>query len=223
MSSDFNPIAAEFRDIFIDLGTRHLSVLALPQERSGGFSDTDAEDDLIAGGAFYPDIEGETCHFDLFIRCFDETLSGRFHNAASRAGALIPNRVREVIYELWPSTAFAWWMSAVWHFATIEPDVSLGWSADRPEVCGRPYIRWDDPIASALSTLEAASLVGPGPQHVVTTGEWSVPMSKTEFARRILKKPDARSRDIRAIFGGFEKRHVGPNTWTELRRPRIRR
>jgi hypothetical protein len=45
MSSDFDPIAAEFRDIFIDLGTRHLSVLALPQDPWGGDFDLDSHVD----------------------------------------------------------------------------------------------------------------------------------------------------------------------------------
>jgi hypothetical protein len=105
-------------------------------------------------------------------------------------------------------------MSAAWGFGTIEPEVSLPYSPESGE-CTDLGVVWDDPIASSLSTLEAAGLVGPFPEQLsLTVGEWSVPMSKTEFARRILKNPDARARDVNPIFDSFEKRQVGPNTWT---------
>jgi hypothetical protein len=74
---------------------------------------------------------------------------------------------------------------------------------------------WDDPIAASLSAIEALGLLETKEHEGVRVdGEWSVPMSKTEFARRILLKRDARARDVKAIFDDYVKNSVGPNTWT---------
>ena len=215
MSSDFESIATEFRDIFVDPEGHSLGIRAIPpDDPSDPEPDPFTAPNWVYGGRFYPEMDGEMRTLDLYVVGPHATIAGRFHKAGAQAGAMIPNRIRDAIYDLWPTTAFAWWMSAVWKFSTIEPEISLPWSPERPEECGGLYIRWDDPIASFLSTLEAANLIGPGPQHVMATGEWSVPMSRTEFARRILEKPTARPRDVELIFDQYDKTQIGSNTWT---------
>jgi hypothetical protein len=211
MSSDFDSIVTELRDIFLDLRESGIEVRGFKEDEDGLDSP-----DWIPGGRIDPDLyDLPRERIDLFVISADRKIAERFHKIASRAGALIPNRIRDAVYSMSPTTAFAWWMAAVFQFSTLEPEVSPGWSEERPQECGDFGIYWEDPIASSLSAIEAAGLVAPSPEKTaLLIGEWSVPMSKTEFARRILQKTDARARDVDPIFDSFEKRKVGPNTWT---------
>lgn len=207
-TSPFDLIVAEFREILIALGEHDLSVRGALARNFDEYT----KSEWVWGGRIRPEIDGELHHLELYIAGLDQNIAKRFHQTAARAGALIPNRIRDAVNDLCPTTAFAWWMAAAWEFSTIEPDVS-----PLPEdecKCGGPLVYWDDPISASLSAIEAAGLVGPDPAKLTTLqGEWSRPMSKTEFARRVLQKHDARARDVSPIWGHFDKHQSAPNTW----------
>ena len=102
-------------------------------------------------------------------------------------------------------------MATVWEFSTIGHTISAGWSLERPEECGSFSVYWHDPIASFLSALEGASLIGTGTQQLsMAMGEWSVPISKTEFARRVLQKTDAHGEgdDDAGLSHHHDNRHL---------------
>jgi hypothetical protein len=130
----------------------------------------------------------------------------------SRAGASIPNRIRETVKASDPSTAFAWWISVVLRFSTLSPiPFSVVLNAGNVVKMG---LMLTDPLGASLSAIEVAGLV---PQqnddNPTAAGDWSIPMSKTEFARRMLCKPDARARDVSPLWNSFEKVQYAKNTW----------
>jgi hypothetical protein len=147
----------------------------------------------------------------------------------NRAGSAIPNRVRSQLHSASPTSAYAAWMAVLHKFSEIRPDLMFYFQkiADTPPekrfvvfeetgMAGHPIgLIWGDPIGASLSAMEAAGLLD-GDASAITplAGEWSVPMSKSEFARRILQKGDARARDVRPIWHNFEKQQGGKNTWT---------
>jgi hypothetical protein len=209
--SSFDPIIDEFREILIALGKHDLEIRGMLAEDVDDY----CKSVWVWGGRIHPEIDGQVRHIELYVVGLDQDIARRFHNAGACAGALIPNRIRDAVHDLFPNTAFAWWIAAAWEFSTIKPEVSLGWSPERPEECGGMGVYWDDPIAASISAIEAAGLIGPDPAKLATLqGEWTVPMSKTEFARRILQKRGARSREADPIWGHYEKIQHGPNTWT---------
>jgi|GEM_PF-5425003 len=134
----------------------------------------------------------------------------------AKCGALLPNRVRGSLSKGKATTAAAWWMLALWEHSKIQPELITDFLGSEDD-CGELFAGWcwDDPIGASLSAIESMGHAAPNREETtILIGEWSVPMSKTEFARRILHKSDARARDVDAIFEGFEKRQVAPNTWT---------
>ena len=127
-----------------------------------------------------------------------------------RAGIAIPNRIRELVCHSMAGTPFAWRTAVVAHFSKIPPiclglpqaKINMGWC-------------WPDLFASSLSAIEAAELVVPLPEQLTLVGEWSAPMSKAEFARRVRQNADARFRDVRALFNKLEKQQEeGSTKWS---------
>jgi hypothetical protein len=132
----------------------------------------------------------------------------------SKAGTLLPNRVRELLGDDDFKTAIAWWLGALWRFSKIRPDDEYVDVGDRcVDFVGW---RWSDPIAASLSVIEAARLVVPKPEETAAlAGDWSAPMSKIEFARRVLQNRNARPRDVKALFNRLETRQVeGASKWS---------
>ena len=138
----------------------------------------------------------------------------------SRAGAAIPNRIRDAVHASQPTTALAWWMCVINHFSTIRParfyisDTDNEWrygeSLDGVEV---GYV-WTDPLGASLSAIEAAGLLSPERGEVLP-GEWMYGkgISKEEFARRILQDPKARFRDAEVLWNSYEKQQRSENKW----------
>jgi len=209
-TSPFDSIVAEFREILIALGEHDLSVRGMLAK----YVDNYTKSVWVWGGRIHPEIYGEMCHLELFVAGLDQGIARRFHQTAARAGALIPNRIRDVANDLCPTTAFAWWMAALWEFSTIEPDV--GPHPDDECKCGGPFAFWDDPISASLSAIEAAGLVTPQPGETrILVGTWSRPMSKAEFARLVLQNRKARPRGVQVIFDRLEKQQVeGSTKWS---------
>jgi len=138
----------------------------------------------------------------LFV--MEEPHNSQVISVIVRAGIAIPNRIQEVVHRSMAGTPFAWWMAVVTHFSKI-PTLSVG----LPQAELKIGWAWPDLFASSLSAIEAAELIGPQPEQLtILDGEWSPPMSKAEFGRRILQKRDARARDVDPIFDTFEKRPV---------------
>jgi hypothetical protein len=208
--SPFDSIVSEFREILIALGEHDLSVRGILAQ----YADDYTKSVWVWGGRIHPEIDGEMRHFELYVAGLDQDIARRFHQTAARAGALIPNRIRDAVSELFPTTAFAWWMAAVWEFSTIEPDVSP--DPDDECKCGGPSVFWGDPISASLSAIEAAGLVTPQPGETkILVGVWSLPMSKADFARRVLQNRMARPRDVHVIFDRLEKQQVeGSTKWS---------
>jgi hypothetical protein len=151
-------VVAEFRAIFADLGKSELKVHT--DEMMDHLSEEQLQKiapDWLWAGRISPEIVGKTKTLNLYIISNSPGLSRRFHETATRAGTLIPNRVRDVVIDndLEPTTAFAWWMAAVWAFSTIPPLVQ----PDEDDECKCWLgVYWSDPIASSLS--DGMKLIG---------------------------------------------------------------
>ena len=162
--------------------------------------------------------------FDVvtFVHDWDDPYQRRLAALLVRAGTILPNRIRKTLLSSNCTTASSWFLTAVWTHSAVHPHPE--WRRQIPPnpdyADGRPAIEfvgwcWKDPIAACLSAIESMGLLAPSMENATQLdGEWSVPMSKTEFARRILEKPDARARDVFPIWEQFEKTRHGANIWT---------
>ncbi|HUE14823.1 MAG TPA: hypothetical protein VMR25_11710 [Planctomycetaceae bacterium] len=223
MADSFAAIAADLHAMYVSLHDVRLSILALNPTgmrlcRGYGFTDV--------GVATIPMSEGREPVY--FAHDAGSVRQVELLNLLGRAGATLPNRVRKQIASTYPTNAVAWWMMAVWKHSEVGPvdyvvfqplpEGSYAIEMDgvrQPGTGTHVGWSWDDPIAASLSAIEALGLLETKEHEGVRVdGEWSVPMSKTEFARRILLKRDARARDVKAIFDDYVKNSVGPNTWT---------
>ncbi|HEV3300784.1 MAG TPA: hypothetical protein VG055_14135 [Planctomycetaceae bacterium] len=221
MWSDFKPIATEIRDLAEKLAISRATpdIYGLTDEGLKKCPDLKriGMATLLMGGNW------ERVSFTIDAA---KPHSREVYTLLSRAGAAIPNRIRTEVKTASATSAFAWWMAVVFRFSSIGPsqfgvidcepteqsvDLAI-YPKEAVEIVGWS---WSDPLIASLSAIEAAQLVTPQPDETAPLiGEWSGPMSKAEFARRILSKHNARARDVAAIFDGYEKRQVGPNTWT---------
>jgi hypothetical protein len=110
-----------------------------------------------------------------------------------RAGEALPDRIRKTLPPgVYASTPFALWMLTLWKHATLGPFLL----EEFPKLVAG--LQWLDPIAESLFVIQ---------------GEWSEPMSKAEFAKRMLGRIKARARDIDPIFDSFEKIQVSDKKW----------
>jgi hypothetical protein len=219
-ASDFSGVVAKFRELFITDGSPYGKPLDLVFLRN--WKEHCPDNELPwSHGTITVITDDDTCHTAYICgnwEPFDNQPT--FFDIAALAGASLPNRMRDrtadSVRACLPNTALAWWVAVMCKYSTIRPR----WKRKGETLFGPddgPIIGlcWDDPILASLSAIESAGLIGPDPAKSITSQtDWSVPMSKTEFARRIMENPDARARDVDPIWDDFEKVQLGPNKWT---------
>jgi hypothetical protein len=209
---DFEYLARLFREEQIDLGRERVAVSATILSAAPRVK----HEELLGWAKFEVFGVEQTVYFSIAA-----TESGSHHpeyikKLIARAGAALPNRVRDAVAKYIPSSAVAWWMAVVWEFSTLRPSpyygITISENQSDKELLG---IQWPELMATSLSAMEAAGLIVPDPNVIIPAkGEWSLPMAKAEFARRMLpRKKGARARDVESIFKKMQKEQVADKKW----------
>ena len=120
--SPFDSIAADFRQLFADMGPHWIHVLALYWAFE--FHETDGKRRGIeTHGWLLADVSGNEWRLHLNSFAVDKGQRDRFCKLAAKAGATLSNAMRESVREFDPDSAFAWWMAYVWKHSSIHPRI----------------------------------------------------------------------------------------------------
>jgi hypothetical protein len=205
---DFSAVQSEFYKLYAALGTRRLIIHGIvaphrrykPEQFLGSLTlgvDDGTHHIVLAPGTALPE---------------QKTLQ----DIMSRAGALLPDDLRSEASKLNPTTPFAEWTAVVWKHSVLKPCTLFEIIPldDKDKETAIAGLQWPDPIPASLFTIDSLGLAKRRLDDLkILDSEWSVPMSKTEFARRLFGRPSVRARDIDPIFDGYEKVQISNKKW----------
>lgn len=206
VAEEFSVIRAEFKQLYGLLGTRRLSIYGIvqsaryqPSEELGTLSlvtPTHTHQIFLAHGSDRPEQK-------------------KLQEIMARAGKALPKSVRETVKNINPTSPFAEWVAVMWKHSTLPPcqllDVELSVDGRQTTTGG---VQWTDPIPASLFVIDSLDLAKRRFDELkILDSDWSSPMSKTEFAKRLFGDRKRRSRDIDPIFDSYEKVQISKKKW----------
>jgi hypothetical protein len=215
--ANFGVIRSEFRNLYDSLGHRRLVVYGLAPVPGQERQPDEILGSITLGGPM------QIC----FAQGTELPQQKQLEEIIIRAGAALPDRIRNALPKAHPTTPFAVWMLALWKHSVLKPCKLM--EIFREDGSKRMIVgfQWIDPIPASLFAIDSLKLAKPRVDDLkLLEGDWSVPMSKAQFGSRILGKPKARARDIDLLFEAYDKVRVSEKKWMfrlDTLRPATRR
>jgi hypothetical protein len=142
----------------------------------------------------------ETKHFKHHI--------STFQNLATKAALFLSPQALDDLTPATISDPIGLWIAAITRFASDKP--RRGWQyaySDQDLDGGDGAWTWMNPFGGSIEVMQRTGLVGV--TGVTIEGEWSIPMTRSQIARKVLGRTNARARDIEILISGWQTQSAG--------------